>query len=274
MRGLPTPALTYARRCVHLQDDFPDRLGLGQPGASNDHNDSFPFFGDGLLPMPLTRGIQMHLGGGGHPPSSWGCQPRQYTPDRGHRHDPEQQRHSLHAVPACSTGRRTGRVPAGSRPHGRCYASPTVARHTAGGVGGQRLASPGQVLPASPRRPDRAAVARGRPTLVAVGLAHEGERRPRRWCPAARAAATEALPACPVAHSMGRASGKKEGVLCFPGPCTAPDDVMGTWLGSPDMRPSSGSRAPRLPVRGRHATSVWQGNWFLVGIGPVSQATQ
>ena len=24
----------------------------------------------------------------------------------------------------------------------------------------------------------------------------------------------------------------------------------------------------------RHATSVWQGNWFSVGIGPVSNATQ
>ena len=25
MLGLPTPALTYARQCVHLQDNFPDR---------------------------------------------------------------------------------------------------------------------------------------------------------------------------------------------------------------------------------------------------------
>ena len=24
----------------------------------------------------------------------------------------------------------------------------------------------------------------------------------------------------------------------------------------------------------RHTTSVWQGNWFSVGIGPVSKATQ
>ena len=27
-------------------------------------------------------------------------------------------------------------------------------------------------------------------------------------------------------------------------------------------------------VSARHATSVWQGNWFSVGIGPISKATQ
>ena len=42
MLGLPTPALTCVRRCVHLQDCFPDKI-VFLTGASNNHNDSLPF---------------------------------------------------------------------------------------------------------------------------------------------------------------------------------------------------------------------------------------
>ena len=44
----------------------------------------------------------------------------------------------------------------------------------------------------------------------------------------------------------------------------------------PVASPSAGQKAVvmRRYVPDRRATSVWQGNWFSVAMGPVSKATQ
>ena len=52
----------------------------------------------------------------------------------------------------------------------------------------------------------------------------------------------------------------------------------GPWLSTKGLGPSNRCAhavpASRCAVKFHYATSAWQGNWFSVGIGPVSKATQ
>ena len=48
----------------------------------------------------------------------------------------------------------------------------------------------------------------------------------------------------------------------------------GDGIGSEEPLEARGATVGAKGVWGRHATSVLQGGWFSVGIGPVSEATQ